>query len=226
MEEGEAQLWEQWATQRDRRARDALILMHAPWARQVAREIFFRVRSKTIEWGDFVQNATVGLIEATDRFDPTRGIGFHTFAKHRIRGAVFDGLRRLWNMEYSSSATQVDRSESLNDEEADPLDAFVTWTVGMGIGWLLDGVSLHDPASLPQTPYAELERDQLREILGHAVDLLPERERLVLTLHYFQYTPFSDIAVLLKVTKGRVSQLHKQGIARLRDCLRVYANST
>ena len=222
MEVGEAQLWERWTIQRDEQARHALILMHAPWARLVAKDIFLRVRSKSLEWGEFVQNATVGLIEATDRYNPVRGVEFRTFARHRIRGAVFDGLRQLCESGHALPRSDLDRSESLDDEDGDPLEAFVTWTIGLGIGQLLDGMSLPDPASHPLTPYAELERDQARELLIQAIDLLPERERLVLAMHYFQHIPFTELAKLLRVTKGRVSQLHKQGIVRLRACLREY----
>lgn len=224
MDAGEAQLWARWVGQRDGQARDALILMHVSWARLIAKDVFLRVRSMSVDWGEFAQNATVGLIEAIDRYDPARGVGFRAFARHRVRGAVFDGLRQLWGSGGAPLAVQLDRSESLDNEEGDPLEAFAAWVVGLGIGQLLDGVSLHDPASRPRTPYTELERDQTRELLAQAVDLLPERERLVLTLHYFQHVPFTDVAKYMRVTKGRISQLHRQGITRLRDCLREYSD--
>lgn len=220
----EPQLWTRWVIDHDKAARDALILLHAPWARLVARDVYLRIRPRGIEWGEFAQNATIGLIEATDRYDPTRGVEFRTFARHRVRGAVFNGLRQYWDQ--PRSATRVsdgDRSESLNDGNDDPLESFVSWTVGLGIGHLLDVASQIDTMVQPPGPYAALERDQIQKLLRQTVDLLPERERLVLTLHYFQHVQFIEIAGLLGVTKGRVSQLHRQGVERLRESLHEYA---
>lgn len=214
------ELWERWATRRDGAARDALVLMHAPWARLVARDIFLRVHPNDVEWAEFVQNATLGLIEATDRYDPARGVEFRTFARHRVRGAVFDGLRQIWDRHLASPARGVDRSESLDDEELDPLESFVSWTVGLGIGHLLDSAASLEVAGPSRTPYAELEQNQMQVLLRQAVDLLPERERLIVTMHYFQHITFTEVASYLGVTKGRVSQLHRQGIERLRLCLR------
>lgn len=225
MEVNETQLWERWVDERDTRARDALILMHASWARLLARDIFLRVRPRDIEWGEFAQNATVGLIEATDRYDPGRGVEFRAFARHRVRGAVFNGLRQLWDkLPRSAQISDADRMDSLDDESGDPLESFVSLTIGLGIGHLLDVASLPDSTSERRDPYASLERDQIQELLRRAVELLPERERMVLTLHYFQHVPFVEIAEFLGLTKGRISQLHRQGIERLRGCLREYVN--
>lgn len=226
MQAGEAELWERWANRRDGQARDALILMHAPWARLVARDIFLRVHPNDVEWGEFVQNATLGLIEAADRYDPARGVEFRTFARHRVRGAVFDGLRQIWDQHLVPSTRGADRSESLDGEESDPLESFVSWTIGLGIGHLLDSAACLDLAGPSRTPYAELEQSQMQVLLKQAVDVLPERERLIVTMHYFQHIAFTEIASYLGVTKGRVSQLHRQGIERLRLCLREYVKET
>jgi RNA polymerase sigma factor for flagellar operon FliA len=225
LEANESQLWERWVGERDRTSRDALILLHAPWARLVARDVFLRVRSRNTEWGEFAQNATLGLIEAVDRYDPARGVEFRTFARHRVRGAVFNGLRQLWDEGVTKGRdSSLERSESLSDEDGDPLESFVSWTVGVGIGHLLDVASLPGADAYPRGPYATLEHDQKGELLRQLVRLLPGREGMIVTLHYFQHVPFVEIAGLLSVTKGRVSQLHKQAVKRLRECLREYAD--
>ncbi len=225
MDANESQLWERWVGERDKASRDALILLHAPWARLVARDVFIRVRSRNTEWREFTQNATLGLIEAVDRYDPARGVEFRTFARHRVRGAVFNGLRQLWDQGIAAAHDSgLGRSESLNEDDSDPLESFVSWTVGIGIGHLLDVASLPEIDVYSRGPYATLERDQRCELLRQLVRLLPERESMILTLHYFQHLPFTEIAKLLNVTKGRVSQLHKQSIERLRGCLREYAD--
>lgn len=225
MDANESQLWERWVGERDKASRDALILMHASWARLVARDVFLRVRSRNTEWSEFTQNATLGLIEAVDRYDPERGVEFRTFARHRVRGAVFNGLRQLWAQGIvAANDSNLARSESLSEDGDDPLESFVSWTVGVGIGYLLDVASLPEGDVYSRGPYATLEHDQRRQLLKELVGLLPERESMILTLHYFQHIPFVEIARLLNITKGRVSQLHKQGIQRLRECMRGYAN--
>lgn len=225
MEANESQLWERWVEERDGASRDALILMHAPWARLVARDVFLRVRSRNTEWGEFAQNATLGLIEAVDRYDPARGVEFRTFARHRVRGAVFNGLRQLWDKGIVNARdSTLERSESLDEEGEDPFESFVSWTVGVGIGHLLDVASLPGTDANASGPYASLEHDQRCELLRELVRLLPTREAMIVTLHYFQHIPFIEIAELLNLTKGRISQLHKQSIKRLRECLREYSD--
>jgi RNA polymerase sigma factor for flagellar operon FliA len=225
LDANESQLWERWAGERDEASRDALILLHAPWARLVARDVFLRVRSRNTEWGEFTQNATLGLIEAVDRYDPGRGVEFRTFARHRVRGAVFNGLRQLWGQGNTAARdSRLERSESFNEDDEDALDSFVSWTVGVGIGYLLDVASLPEADESSRGPYAALEHDQRSVLLRELVHALPDRESMVLTLHYFQHIPFIEIAALLNVTKGRISQLHKQAVKRLRECLREYAD--
>lgn len=225
MDANESQLWEHWAGERDEASRDALILLHAPWARLVARDVFLRVRSRNTEWSEFTQNATLGLIEAVDRYDPGRGVEFRTFARHRVRGAVFNGLRQLWNQgNVVAHEPRLERSESFDEGDEDALDSFVSWTVGVGIGYLLDASALPEADESSSGPYATLERNRRSELLREVVRVLPDRESMILTLHYFQHMPFVEIAACLGVTKGRISQLHKQGIDRLREHLREYAD--
>lgn len=215
----ETELWKRWTAKGDVSARESLIRLHAPWARLVARDVYIRTRHRDADWGDYVQNATVGLIEAADRFDPARGIEFRTFARHRVRGAVFNGLRQLANSSHVSM-TVTERSGSLGEDGEDAFLSFVSWTVGLGLGHLLDVAAEPEPAHEGRDPYAMAERSQASELIRSAVDILPERERTVLIMHYFQHVPFVDIARYLMLTKGRVSQLHRQAIERLRRNMR------
>jgi RNA polymerase sigma factor for flagellar operon FliA len=220
----EKELWHRWIGEREQVARDALIQLHAPWARLVARDVYVKVRIRDSEWGDYVQNATVGLIESIDRYEPTRGVDFRTFARHRVRGAVFNGLRHLTSDSFSpSDHHHLERSTSLADNDADPLQAFVTWTVGLGIGHLLEAASLPDDRGHSSNPYAAAVRDELTETLKDAIAQLPMREQMVLTLHYFQHVPFVDIAAQMQLTKGRISQIHRQAIESLRVRMQAFA---
>lgn len=215
----EMELWDRWTARREHDARDLLIQAHMSWARLVARDVYLRVRIRGADWADYAQNAAIGLLEAVDRYDPARGVDFRTYARHRIRGSVFNGLRHLASVPQSQPARPgvSERSASLSTDEEDSVDAFVSWTVGIGIGHLLEAASLMDQhEDLDGGPYAVAVHDQLKVALRHSLDKLSRRERMVLTLHYFQFIPFVDIAKQLQVTKGRVSQIHRQAIEAMR----------
>ena len=225
MESSERMLWEQWRIEKDIAARDALILKYSSWTRIVAREVYMRVYLLRGAWQDCAQNALLGLLEAVDRFDPDRGVSFQPYARHRVRGAVFDGIRSLRSShiplqgEAETSSAARDRLESLEEGgDGDVLDAFIGTTVGLGLGFLLDMQSMPGGA-LPLDAYAELERSELRSAISVGLERLPDREKMILTLHYHHHVPFVEIAQQLNVTKGRVSQLHKRALELLRSHL-------
>jgi len=206
-------------------ARDALVIKYSPWARVVARDVFVRVHSLRDAWNDCVQNALIGLIESIDRFDPSRGATFQTYARYRVRGAVFNGLRNLRESRFpelrltEQCAFARDRIESFESEDIpDLLETFVATTVGLGLGFLLETNSLPQQVDLGEA-YAQIERDEISVLINASLGLLTDRERAVLVMHYFHHVAFVDIARELYITKGRVSQLHKQGITRLRILL-------
>lgn len=222
MESSECALWQRWYKERDPEAREALILHYSPWARMVARDVYMRVYLIRDAWHDCVQNALLGLIEAIERFDPRRGVPFQPYARHRVRGAVFDGVRALRTGSmplvegHLDGATVRERVESLQEEgPADPLEAFVATTVGLGLGFLLDMQSMPSHGQPPDA-YAELEQAELSAAMAEEMERLPERERFILQLHYHHQIPFVEIAGQMSLTKGRISQLHKRALERLR----------
>ncbi len=221
----ERDLWGRWRADRDVGSRDALILRYSPWARRMARDIYARVHSLGDAWHDCTQNALVGLLEAIERYDPERGVPFSAFARHRIRGAVFDGLRSLREslaQETPSRQAEAIRRERLaslqEDGPLDPLEAFVATTVGLGLGHLLEANAVPQHAQLDA--YAGLERQELDARVAAAVERLPERERLIMELHYYHSMPFLSIAAQWGVSKGRISQLHRRALEGLRSVLR------
>jgi RNA polymerase sigma factor for flagellar operon FliA len=226
LEADELALWERWCTSHDVVARDVLIFKYSPWTRLVARDVYVRVYALRDAWHDCVQNALIGLLEAMDRFDPARGISFQTYARHRVRGAVFNGVRTLREnlakgaRSYDQMAAALDRMETFDDgETTDPLEAFVGTTVGLGLGFLLEASSVPSHAEGCDA-YAELERAELSTAIAEAMERLPEREQMILMMHYYHHVPFVEISVQLGVTKGRISQLHKRALDQLRSALR------
>jgi RNA polymerase sigma factor FliA len=230
MDGDEQVLWLRWQQGRASATRDALIVHYSPWARQVARDVFLRVFLMRDAWHDCVQNALIGLMEAIERFDPDRGVAFKPFARLRVRGAVFNGLRVLRNVHLElghdaahREALARERAESLReDDSGDPLEAFIATTVGLGIGFLLDMQSM--PGHMqPADAYAELERAELGAAISESLDQLAERDRTIIVLHYYHQLSFVEIADQLGVTKGRISQLHKRALENLRYHLRKWA---
>ena len=216
-------LWLSHRTGRDPLSHQQLFLRYAPWSRAVARDVYRRIRISQMDWHDYAQNATIGLLEAMSRYDENRGIEFMAYAKPRVRGAVFNGLR-IYLSEASRREGQAerinDRLDSFNvSASEDPLSQLVSTVASMGLGLLLDSSASVDFFAAGSDASSLVERHQIDALLESAMVQLPEREKLVLTLHYFQHMPFVDIAALLGVTKGRVSQIHKSGIQRSRQML-------
>lgn len=220
----EQQLWLSQRTGRDPNAHQQLFFRYAPWSRAVARDVYRRIRIPQMDWNDYAQNATIGLLEAMSRYDENRGIEFMAYAKPRVRGAVFNGLRSYLS-EASRREGQVtrikDRLDSFDASPTDdPLAQLISSVAGMGIGLLLDSSASADFFGANSDASELTEKHQMDVLLKTAMGQLPERERLVLTLHYYQHMPFVDIAALLGVTKGRVSQIHKSAIEKSRASLR------
>ena len=219
----ESLLWETYRLGGDIGAQRLLFLRYVPWARGIARDVYRRVRVPQMDWGDYAQNATVGLLEAMGRFDPGRGIAFMAYAKPRVRGAVFNGLRSF----LADSRTHHDnnrwRDRIASFDDADPEDhlgQMISSVTGLALGLLLESdatVALFQPEGDASTA---AERQETDVLLAGSVAKLPEKERLVVTLHYYQHMAFVDISELLGVTKGRISQIHKAALERIRAQLR------
>ncbi|WP_312368410.1 sigma-70 family RNA polymerase sigma factor [Stenotrophomonas sp.] len=207
----EQELWRRYAQLADVEARDFLFLRYCPWARSVARRVTLRTGLKMMEWADHVQNAQVGLLEAMMRYDVDYGLVFNAYATPRVRGAVFNGMRCFMKADAADSKKRVpvERLESLLSDEIDELGAFVESIVGLGLGFLLEGQSEDHNAE-------HYDEENWSSVLHDCLLNIPSRRRQVLIDHYLLQISFQDIARGLGVTKGRVSQLHKEGLAALR----------
>jgi RNA polymerase sigma factor for flagellar operon FliA len=211
----EADLWRRIRTDGDARAAEQLIVHYSGWAAAIARGIHRRLPAYPVDCEDFVQNARVGLMEAVSRFDPERGIPFPAFAKSRVRGAVFNGLRAILGdrSPHAMRALDDERLALLLEEPVDdPLDRVVEAILGLGTAFLLDDQDDGDPSA-----YAG--RAHMQRRIRSQVARLQERQRVIIEQHYFQHVPFVDIATRLGLTKGRISQLHSQALRELRSLL-------
>lgn len=236
----EGLLWVRLREQDDASARQQLLDMHLPYARTVAASYYGRRYHDDIEFGDYLQFASLGLLEAMERYDPRRGAQFRTFAARRMHGAILNGLERFTEKQQQIAARQRMRAERLQDLKglaaedgsgvppgADQLRRFVSEVgIGLALCWMLEGTGLVENAdACVSAPfYRSAALRQMRDRLLQAVDALPPQERTVIHGHYLQDRPFDEIAAMLQLTKGRISQIHKQALLHLRSLVREHAD--
>jgi RNA polymerase sigma factor for flagellar operon FliA len=184
----------------------------------------------------YLQFASVGMIEALDRYDPDRGVQFRTFAARRMHGAILNGLERFTEKQQQIAARQRLRQERVQDlksmagvegsaaapQEPEQLLRFVSEVgIGLALCWMLEGTGMVESADGYVEPfYRNVALRQLTERLVHAIDELPPQEKAVVRGHYLQEQPFDQIAESMHLTKGRISQIHKQALLHLRSLVR------
>lgn len=224
--------------------KDDLIREYSPLIKFIAQKIAVRLPSN-IELDDLISAGVIGLMDAIDKYDPTRDNKFKTYAEFRIRGAILDELRsqdwvprsirdkaklldktivQLEN-EFGRMPTDEEVAKALNcsiDEFHDlvnqvrpvsllPIDQATTFsnTDKKSIMDILEGSRLNNP-------FNQLNIKSIKEVVAVAIEELPERQRLVLSLYYFEDLNLKEIGQVLRVTESRVSQLHAQAVTRLR----------
>jgi RNA polymerase sigma factor for flagellar operon FliA len=224
--------------------KDKLILEYAPLIKFIAQKIAVRLPSN-IELDDLISSGVIGLMDAIDKYDSTRDNKFKTYAEFRIRGAILDELRAQdWvprsvrdkaklldrttielEAELGRSAADEEIAERLHmtmDEFHDLVNQVRPVSVlsiddsntfsnvdKKSILNLLEGCKLNNPLT-------QLNMKSVKDVVTKAIEDLPERQRLVLSLYYYEDLNLKEIGKVLRVTESRVSQLHAQAISRLR----------
>jgi RNA polymerase sigma factor for flagellar operon FliA len=241
-------LWREFRRTGDKGLRDRLILTYAPLVKYVAGRLGSGLPAHVDE-GDLVSYGLLGLISAIERYDPDRDIKFETYAIMRIKGAIIDELRALdWvPRSVRARARQIERA--IGELEAKlgraPTDEEIAGKIGLSVEeleesltdisrssiaaldelWSVSGEG--DQVSLLDTledesgprPTEALDETELRETMADAISRLPEREKLVITLYYYEELTLREIGEVLGVTESRVSQLHTKAVLRLRSRL-------
>ncbi|GDY30605.1 FliA/WhiG family RNA polymerase sigma factor [Gandjariella thermophila] len=243
VEAGIVALWRSYGETGSQALRDRLVLHYAPLVKYVAGRVGTGLPSH-VDVADLVQSGIFGLVDAIEKFEPERGLKFETYAMQRIRGAILDDLRSQdWvPRSVRSRARDVERAlERLGARlQRTPTDAEVAAELGIGIEELrevyaqlqLTSVAALDEliaagrgnASLAETlpdhhaedPVATLVDQDSRRQLADAIARLTERDRIVVTLYYFENLTLAEIGRVLGVTESRVCQLHTRAVLRLR----------
>ena len=238
-------LWLEFRRTNDKAIRDRLILTYAPLVKYVAGRIGSGLPAHVDE-GDLVSYGLLGLIGAIERYDPARDIKFETYAISRIKGAIIDELRALdWvPRSVRSRAREIERAIAELEAKLGtaPTDEQIAAKIGITVEELEDSLTdisrssiaaldelwsvsgEGDQVSLLDTiedttgirPQEALDENEMREALADAIARLPEREKLVVTLYYYEELTLREIGEVLGVTESRVSQLHTKAILRLK----------
>lgn len=220
----EASLWRRLRVGGEADCRGLLFDRYAGLARAIARRRFGRRRGARVDRADFEQFAYEGLLQAIDRFDPLRGVPFGAYAARRIVGNIADGVARMSELDAQiSHRRRVERARlrSLCEDSAtgdDPLAALSDAAVGLAIGIMLEGLGTAAAAVADPAPnaYESLQWREVQAGLAREVERLPAREAAVIRHHYHHGLSFARIAELLGLSRGRVSQLHRSALERLR----------
>jgi RNA polymerase sigma factor FliA len=226
--EDEAGLWRRFHGENDAAARTRLIELHVPFARILAAKLFAARRVRETEFEDYLHYALIGMIEAVDRFDPSRNVLFRTFAAHRIQGSILNDVERLSERDEQlalKSRLRKQRLQSLRegDEEGgrvSPLfERMAEVAVGLALGYMLEGSGMYvtPEESRAEDVYSGQELKQLRATIQAIVEILPGREKDVIKYHYFHALGVEEIGDILGLSKGRVSQIHHQALRNLRE---------
>jgi RNA polymerase sigma factor for flagellar operon FliA len=241
-----AGIWREYKAHGAPDTRERLILHYAPLVKFVAGRVGAGL-PHSIEQCDLVSYGILGLIDAIDRFDPDLGYKFETFVVSRIRGAIIDELRAMdWaprSVRSKHRAIETAASKLENELRRTPDDTEMAAELGMtenhlarsrrevslvgirALDELLPGSSeLGSGTTLGDTvpggghdPAAEVESQETSYLLADAIGRMPDRERLVLALYYYESLTLAQIGNALGVTESRVCQIHRKSIAALRN---------
>src|SRR5262245_22111 len=218
---------------------DALVLKHAELVKRIAYHLAGRLPA-SVEVSDLIQAGMLGLLEAAANYTADRGASFETYAGIRIRGAMLDALRKLdWaprsvHRKARAAAAAMREIEAEFGREA--RDSEVAQRMGVSLDEYhrimqdaascrlssLDDSNGDDDSPINRTaddgpdPFGHIADEGFRTALAAAIDELPERERMVMSLYYDDELNLKEIGAVLKVTESRVCQLHGQALVRLK----------
>lgn len=223
----ETRLWHDCKTLNSATARERLFLLYLPLAKRSAGRFVRDSHATPLEFGEISQMASMGLLEAIDNFNPLLGVPFRYYCPRRILGSILNGIAKSTEVNQQISTRNRIARERLGSVSSgvakpqkldDALDILGDIAASLALGMMLDnGLKSLDTRDDPaNNAYETLVWKQAVDRLHLELKTLPEREREVLRYHYLESLGFSEIAGLLGLTKGRISQIHKAAIAMLR----------
>jgi RNA polymerase sigma factor for flagellar operon FliA len=247
-DKSEEELWTLFKLNRDPKIRDLFVRQYAPLVKYVAGKVAMGM-PHNVEFDDLVGFGVFGLFDAIKKFDPDKHVKFKTYAVTRIRGAIFDELRSIdWvprsvrqktreiedtihrlesSLGRSASDQEIADEMRMTTKEFQKMMMKISGTSILSLNdvWYTgddsDKVSIVDSIESPSSlnPDIIVEKDEIKRVIIQAITELPEKEKKVLVLYYYEDLTLKEIGKILEVTESRISQLHTKAIMRLRSKL-------
>ncbi len=239
-------LWDTYFRSRDPQIREKLILDYLPLVKLLAGRQAVRFYGH-VEMEDMISYGIFGLIDAIDKFDPSKSVKFETYASLRIKGSIIDNIRHLdWaprQLRQDNKRLERVYSELENKLGREPKDSELADSLGLSVGELRElirksaistfislddyldqshdekGALKNDSEGMPEK---ELDKKETRKLLETAIEKLTEKERMVTTLYYFEELTLKEISKIMGVTESRVSQIHSKAMFKLKAKLGRY----
>lgn len=237
-------LWLDYKQHHDKEAKDALIVHYVELVKIIAGRLYVDYNHH-VDYEDLISYGILGLIDAIEKFDPGKQVKFETYANIRIRGAIIDQLRNLdWVprslrhkyrvLEQAIAQLQGVYGTDFTDEQLAQVMEISTDDLAK----LMSEVSSFTVMSLEEkfedhvgfdiqtdyrdfNPEAALDQKVTVQLLKAGIEVLPDRERTVISLYYYDELTYKEIAEILSISESRVSQLHTKAVARLRIALKL-----
>ena len=215
--------------------RDELIERYLPYVRSIAQSIISKLPAQ-IDINDLIGYGRIGLIEAVERFDRTRGVGFKTFAYYRIKGAIYDGLRQIgWfsrsefarirfeqsanDMMNSYSSSSVETRGQSAEDEVQEVEAIFSGIVSAYM-LSLESAETMNKAENRTAPDEDYEAKEFSQIIKRAISQLPETEKKLIEYYYYHGLTLEEIGNKLGLSKSWTSRLHSKCLQHLCEMLK------
>lgn len=238
--------WADYLDSKAPKAREKLIVHYLYLVKYAVHRMMVNLPSN-LDKHDLMSYGMIGLIQSLDKFDTSRNTKFETFAMTRVRGAILDELRaqdwmprslrkKAKDIEKAIKRIELKKGKAASEDEiAQEMNISIkelrkslsdTSFLVLSLDYLISrdsqqGATLEDtiPDDLDQTPSVLVQEQAKKEALIEALQWLPERERLLITLYYYEGLTMKEIGRILEVTEARVCQLHSQAVHRMRTKL-------
>lgn len=241
------ELWKNYAKSRSPELREKLILEYAQLVKLVAGRLVMYL-GYNVEYDDLVGYGIFGLIDAIDKFDPTKEVKFETYASLRIRGSILDQIRKMdWiprtvrqrQKKITEAIKEIEARtgrEATDEEIAEAIgistDEYDEWQSQMKVTGVVSldefveaGSDVSDSngmSSRADRPEEAIEKEELKKMLGEALQSLTEKEQKVILLYYYEELTLKEISNILEVSESRVSQLHTKALNKMKNKLGPY----
>ena len=243
-------LWSDYAKNPTQEQRENIILEYAPLVKVVAGRLAMYL-GYNVEYDDLVSYGIFGLIDAIDKFDPTKDVKFETYASLRIRGSILDQIRKMdWiprtvrkrQRDISAAIKDIESKTGRNASEEEIAahlgisgDEYDSWQSQMKVtnlvsldefieqgGGDVNIIDDHGMTSRYDLPEEVVEKEELRKVLSEALLLLTEKEQRVIQLYYYEDLTLKEISNILEVSESRVSQLHTKALNKMKGKMGSY----